>query len=356
MQVKEERMNAKDFVSGKQMVKLQKEQNNITIGDVANALGISKTTVSRAISGKGRIGEGTRQRVFEYISEKQYYPNVMAKGLAKSKTYNIGWEMPGDSGISELPFFQRCMLGISEITAEEDYDILISMVFEHDISQLKRAVKNRKVDGIILGQALMKDDRIRFLKESGIPFVVIGSVPDEDVVQIDNDHIGACKELTSLLASKGIRHFGLIGSDENHVVNQARCIGFEMGLKEQGIEVNPNMIYMNCRDETAAGDMLGKCLKNGVECIICMDDEICHNVLNEIHRAGLDIPKDIQVASFYHSMVLEQHRPEITSLRFDPKELGAVAGRILFDYIAGKEVPRKTQLAYEIFLKDSTRI
>ena len=356
MSAAKEQNDLTDFASHKQMIKLQKEQNNITISDVADALGVSKTTVSRAISGKGRIGEGTRQRVFEYISEKQYSPNVMAKGLAKSKTYNIGWVMPGDSGISELPFFQRCMLGISEITAEKDYDILISMVFEHDISQLKRVVKNRKIDGIILGQALMKDDRISFLKESGMPFVVIGSVPDEDVIQIDNDHIGACRELTSLLAAKGIKNFGLIGGDENHVVNQARRTGFEMGLEEQGIKVNGDMIYMNCGDEKATGDVLESCLQNGVECIVCMDDKICHNVLNEIHHAGLDIPKDIQVASFYHSMALEQHRPGITSLRFDPKELGTVAGRTLFDYIEGKEVPRKMNLAYEVLFRGSTSI
>ena len=72
------------------------EKNNITIGDVADALGISKTTVSRAISGKGRIGEATRQRVLDYIRENNYKPNPMAKGLADQKTYNICWVVPGD--------------------------------------------------------------------------------------------------------------------------------------------------------------------------------------------------------------------------------------------------------------------
>ena len=59
----------------------------------------------------------TRKRVLEYIKENHYRPNIVAKGLAKSKTYNIGWVMPGDSNITELPFFQRCMIGISEVAA-----------------------------------------------------------------------------------------------------------------------------------------------------------------------------------------------------------------------------------------------
>ena len=80
--------------------------NNITISDVAEALGVSKTTVSRAISGKGRIGAATRNRVLEYIQEHDYKPNVIARGLAQSKTFNICVVMPGDYALVELPFFQ----------------------------------------------------------------------------------------------------------------------------------------------------------------------------------------------------------------------------------------------------------
>ena len=70
------------------------DNKNITIADVAEALGVSKTTVSRAISGKGRIGEATRERVLAYIEEHDYQPNVIAKGLAQSKTFNICVIMP----------------------------------------------------------------------------------------------------------------------------------------------------------------------------------------------------------------------------------------------------------------------
>ncbi len=167
----------------------EEEKNKITIGDVAEALGISKTTVSRAISGKGRIGQETRKHVLEFIEENGYRPNLIAKGLAHSKTYNISWTMPGDSAVPSLPFFQRCMLGVSEVALSEDYDILLTMVYEDDISQLKRVATNRKVDGFILGRTLMNDIGAAFLKESGIPFVTIGSSQLGGVVQVDNDHI-----------------------------------------------------------------------------------------------------------------------------------------------------------------------
>lgn len=336
-------------------VQFQHEQNKITIGDVAEALGVSKTTVSRAISGKGRIGENTRKRVLEYIKENHYRPNVVAKGLAKSKTYNIGWVMPGDSNVTELPFFQRCMIGISEVAAAHDYDILLSMVFDHDISKLKSVVKNRKVDGIILGRTLVEDESISFLKKSDIPFVVIGSSHDEDVIQIDNDHIGACRELTSVIIMKGTRKLALIGGSMEHVVNQTRRKGFELGLKEQGLGKDAGMIYMDCETDIIVERATEECLRNKVECIICTDDRVCAVVLNKLNRDGINIPGQIKVASFYDSVMLDNYKPAITSLCYDPKELGKVACTTLFDYIAGKQVQKKMLLGYDVMLKGSTK-
>ena len=91
-------------------------EKNITIADVAEALGVSKTTVSRAISGKGRIGRETRERVLAYIEEHDYKPNVIAKGLAQSKTYNICVVMPGEYDVVDLTFFQECLFGIQELS------------------------------------------------------------------------------------------------------------------------------------------------------------------------------------------------------------------------------------------------
>ncbi|MCI8769575.1 MAG: LacI family transcriptional regulator [Lachnospiraceae bacterium] len=355
MALKEEDTNTADSTIDNATVQLQRERNNITIGDVAEALGVSKTTVSRAISGKGRIGAETTKRVLDYIKENHYRPNVVAKGLAKSKTYNIGWVMPGDSNVSDLPFFQRCMMGISEVAASGDYDILISMVFDRDISQLKSIVKNRKVDGIILGRTLVEDEGIKFLKKSDMPFVVIGSSVDDGVIQIDNDHVKACKELTAIVIMKGVRRLALIGGSTNHVVNLTRREGFEMGLMEQGVPVNQDLIYMDCETDSAVERAVDNCLRNRAECIITTDDRICHSVLEKLGRDGVRIPDQLKVASFYSSIMLENNQPAITSLHYDPKELGIVACKTLFDYLAGKEVQKKVLLGYEVVLKGSTQ-
>lgn len=80
-----------------------------------------------------------------------------------------------------------------------------------DMSQLQRVVENHKIDGLILGRTLIRDDRIKYLKQTYLPFVAIGSTEEPNVAQIDNDHIEACRELTSILIMKGMKKFALIG-------------------------------------------------------------------------------------------------------------------------------------------------
>lgn len=332
-----------------------KDAGRITISDVAEALNISKTTVSRAISGKGRIGEDTRRKVLDYIEEHNYKPNPLAKGLAQSRTYNIAWVMPGDSEVTDLPFFQRCMIGVGEAAACKDYDILLVMVYDDEMSQMKRVVENHKVDGLILGRTLVHDDRIEYLKKSDLPFVAIGSTAVRGVVQIDNDHASACRELTSILIMRGMKKLALIGGDSGHMVNNIRRQGFEQGIADNGLSMADMNIYMDCKERMEVENAVAACMQNGISCIVCMDDRICSQVLDKLRRDGILIPGQIRVASFYDSTFLENNSPAVTALRYDPKELGREAGETLFRMIEGEHITGRKLLGCEVALKDSTK-
>ena len=199
-----------------------KVNKNITIADIAEQLGISKTTVSRAISGKGRISEATRQRVKAYMEENNYKPNVIAQGLAKSKTYNIGVVMPSDYGIEDMSYFQNCLVGLQEMASLYGYDIILTVCNNNDLGQLERIVSNSKVDGVILMRTLIEDEAVKMLLEQEFPFVVIGLSGYNNVIQIEHNHFEGCKELTSMLLMKNLKRIAVIGGSKAHMVTSSR--------------------------------------------------------------------------------------------------------------------------------------
>ena len=332
----------------------QSNEKKLTISDVAEALGVSKSTVSRAISGKGRIGKTTRERVLTYIEKHNYKPNVLAKGLAQLKTYNIGVMLPEDYSVVDLPFFQTCLIGIEETAVSMDYDILLTMSRESDCGQLVRMVENHKVDGIVLMRIFTKDIHIEYLKSQGIPFVTVGSTNDQDVIQVDNDHKNACRELISILLMKKLSRIGLIGGIESHVVTQNRLKGYIEAHKEAGIALNQDIVFVNVEKEIMIQRAVEKLLQEQVDCIVCLDDAVCMHVLNKLRKEHISVPKQMKVASFYDSSILENNLPSITSLSFNARELGTVACKTLMELIEGNAVKQRTLLGYEVILKEST--
>lgn len=335
--------------------KNESAQRRVTIDKIARELGCSKTTVSRALSGKGRISEETKQRIFEYSRKCGYKPNMLAKGLADSKTYNIGVILPADQELNEIPFFQNCLLGICEVTADKGYDVLVTTEENDDITRLENVVEKRKVDAVILTRTLVEDKAIAYLKEAAIPFLVVGSSPVPNVLQVENHHVEACRELTSLLIAQQFRRLAFIGGNLQHMVSRKRYQGFKEGMKMHRIEPDPELVFLNCNTKVKVNQVVEIILEKQADCILCMDDKICGQVLMKLENEHLSIPKDIKVASFYDSMLLQNHNPAITALQFDEKELGRVAGKLILDELDKKQVKQKTYLTYEIAVRTSTK-
>lgn len=334
---------------------MEQWMKKITIDDVARELGVSKTTVSRAISGKGRIGAETRQRVLDYIEKHNYKPNVMAKGLAKNRTYNIGLVMPVDLMASDLPFFPKALKGISETAAAEEYDLILALVDSGDLSQLERVIDNQKVDGMILMRTLHEDRPAELLKRSGIPFVAIGMSDDPQVYQIDNDHVGACRELTSILLMKGLKRIAIVTGDMNFVINRKRIEGFCKAHEDLKLPYTESLIFTDVDTPIMVSRVTESILMHHVNCIIGTDDSLTVQIKEKLEEEDILIPEDMRLASFYDSQLLSGSKVGITSIRFDVEELGREACRVLLRRIHGTDVPKVTQLSYEVTLRESTK-
>lgn len=328
--------------------------DKITIADVAEALQVSKTTVSRAISGKGRIGEETRQKVLAYIEANDYKPNVIAKGLAQKKTYNIALVIPGDCNLVDMPFFQNSMQGICEEASANDYDVMLVPVTSSNSWNLERMIANNKVDGVILSRSLVKDTNIALLKEENIPFVMMGTSRDVKILQVDNDHRAGCCALVSSVLHSGIARIGLIGGSKNYVVNRTRKQGYEDAFYAAGIKMDSALIMEDCDSVDKIASAAAKLVQAGVGAIICMDDFVCSVTLQVLAEKKISVPQQIQIASFYDSTLLRNAKPAVTSLLFDDRALGALTCKVLLRYIQGEKVEPKTLLGYELVIREST--
>ena len=129
-------------------------KQNLTIDDIARNLGVSKTTVSRAISGKGRISEATRTKVLEYIQACNYRPSAAAKGLAESRTYNVALVLTRSFIKLDQPFARLGMSAVCEEAVLHDYNVLICLSTDDHPDFLTRTLDNRKVDGVILARTV----------------------------------------------------------------------------------------------------------------------------------------------------------------------------------------------------------
>lgn len=339
---------------GVTMEEREKSEKVYKIEDIARELGVSKTTVSRAISGKGRISRETTQRVMDFIATHDYRPNALARGLAQSKTYNLGMVLPMEYGAMEFAFFKDCLIGICKAAAALNYDIMLCMISGKDLTQIERLVINRKVDGIIISRAVVSSAAQKYLKEKKVPFVVIGPNSDKDVVSVDNKNREACKELTSIMLMKGNKKLALIGGSETHRVTESRYQGFKDAYEELGIDMGTALVIMNVDGYLEASKAVKQVLEKKSDAILCMDDFICTQVLGCLRENGIRVPDDIKIASFYDNSQLEFDAPSVTSIRFDTQELGKKACERLL-HILGEDIEDgNKQPGYQVILREST--
>ena len=313
------------------------------IDDVATALGISKGTVSRAITGNGRISPATRELVLAYMAEHDYHPNTIAQSLSRRKTMNIAFTVPTGKEFTQLPFFLQCLVGASEFAAKNSYDTL---VVNNEYLDVKRVVDQQKVDGVIVSRNVVGSRMLGYLSDRGLPFILIGTTNKPTVLQVDHDHRAACREFTQLLLNKWEGTPGLIAGSNAHLVSRARAQGFKDAAGSAPI-------VWGAVDEPSVIAAFHELVSDGVNIVFCEDDMICGYLEKHLRTdAGVDRSR-YRVASFYDSPILQALNPEVPVLYFDAFELGAKACSMLLALLSG-QTPDNAILDYQILMRGQT--
>ena len=306
-----------------------------TMDDIAEELGLSKSTVSRALSDSGRISVATRKKVQDFAKEHGFKPNLVAKALAGQKTLNIAVVMPLEATALQMMFFHECLSGIVTKASEKGYSVLVCMTEQKNVNILESAIENRKIDGAILTQLKHDDANVKLLQKSGLPFVVIGSGAGESVIHVDSRMKENCADFTVECVSrleKDARVLFVCGSLDVEA-NNNRLSGFLSGMESERIK-EKSLQYAVC---TEASDMADEISLKNWNLILCSDDVVCMQVIEILREKKIQVGVDVRLASFHDSVLLESNIPPVSALKVDAFALGEKSSELALKAITGEE-------------------
>ena len=315
---------------------------------------MSVSTVSRALSGNGRVSEETRQEVLDYLVDKQLVPNTREKHYTDTTTNIIAVTVPEEGNFVFMPYFQHVFFSIYDFFSIRGIQVIPIKISAKNISYLKKAVEDHVMDGVILSRRVENMEEINYLKEQGVPFVLIGEIDDSEIVQVGSENEQATYDLINALIHKGCYKMAVMCAEEKQPINQIRFKGLMNAHADNYMVLNQEFVFYDTDSEDIAELAIEKILAANMDVIICMDDNICLTVLRILQKRRISIPQEIKVASLHNSPILEAWNPPITCVNYDVDELGKEAARMLHTLLLEKKKLPKTIMGYEVQMKEST--
>jgi LacI family transcriptional regulator len=219
---------------------------SVTLQDIADRLGVSVATVSRALAGYPDVAATTRQRVLQAAEEMGYRPNIIARMLQKQRTDTIGFIIPTHGPRFSDPYFSELLTGIGNAAAERDYDVLVSTCSPDtpaEAQAYERFVQGHRVDGMLVVRTRKQDARITYLLEQDFPFVAFGrSRVEGGFCYLDVNGAVGLREVTRHLINLGHRRIAIILPPENLMFTYYRWLGFEEAMAEADLPIEEALV------------------------------------------------------------------------------------------------------------------
>jgi DNA-binding LacI/PurR family transcriptional regulator len=331
----------------------------MNIGEIARRAGVSRSTVSYVLSGKRTVSDETRRRIVAVIEELDYRPNAAARALKEGRTRTLGLVIPPAS--QRLTDMQLGFVAsVVEAAAHADLDVLLSPSGGDHERSFERIVTGRRVDGVILMEIRLEDDRVARLQQTGLPFVTIGRTAEpHDMCWIDVDYTTLIAHCVHLLADLGHRHIAFVNRSAELAATgygpaHRALTGFRQAVTERGLAG----VDVHCPDEPSAGEA---CLERllttqpDVTAVATINEAALPGIQRALHGAGLTVPRDFSVTGVAARHWAEDFRPPLTAADVPTLQMGGEAVQLLLERIATPEaLPRHVLHAPPISLRAST--
>ena len=313
--------------------------------DIARETGLSRMTVSRAISNTGYCSEKTKRLVQAAAKKLDYQINMLARQLSSNRTCLLGVIAPFD-GLVGTYYFGQVIQGIHQVLSGTGYHVALfdshSEDFDNDGRNCANLCRQRRVDGLIV-VAPGRNDRFPLtFANLKMPLVVVGSsLRQQTISYVDVDNFGAASAMTEYLVRLGHRRIGFLGGSTDRRDAASREQAFRRTMKAHGLPIEENWIvqgdYEGRKAFHIAVDLLSR--ESRPTAIFAANDLMAYGVLDAAKVLRLNVPKDLSVVGFDDLEGSAECVPPLTTMAQPMKQLGQVAATYLMGWLNGDDAP-----------------
>jgi LacI family transcriptional regulator len=324
---------------------------------VARMAGVSKKTVSRVINESPFVKEDTRKAVQAIIRETGYTPDPQARGLAFRRSFLVGLIYDNPNPQHTVSHQQ----GLLDAMAGSGFELVVRPVDRTSprlLDEMRAFIERQKLFGVVLPSPVSEDERlVELCKELDCRYVRIASVPldEPDRMVVSHDGKGAA-EAARHLADLGHTRIALISGPTTFRSSQERQKGFEIGLAERGLSLDPALTkrgaYTYESGIAAAHELFAA--PTPPTAIFCLNDEMAVGVYLAARERGLNIPQDVSVVGFDDAPIASRVWPTMTSVRLPLRDMGRIAGEILVPNVMRDKPKDRPEIEPELIVRNST--
>ncbi len=337
-------------------------RSKATLKQIAKELGVSVSTVSKALNGSPEISEPTKQRVQEYAKLKNYKPNVIGLNLKNRRTKTIGVIIPNILN----SFFAKVFSGIEKVADEKGYKVITCISnesLEKEINALEM-LSNGTIDGFILSiaeesQKLQKFDHFTTIINEGTPIVMFDRIADEvncDKVIVDD--FESAMNATEHLIKTGCKKIALLSAIDDLSVGKLRAQGFYKALEKNGIKVDEKLVILTNNIEEFNNKIGGFFIKNKPDGVFAIDEHASVTAMKLGSQNGYKIPQELSLIGFADGLWSRRMTPSLSTVSQHGPEIGEVAAQLLIDKLESTEETftfTTTTIKTELRQRDSTK-
>lgn len=338
-----------------------KTARRATLKDVAEAVGVHVSTVSRALNPETRhlITAQIVERISEVSRDLGYVPNTAAYSLRTNRTRTVGVVVPDITN----SIFPPIIRGVEDALTPQGYATLVvntdgRVEREAAIFDMLSA---RGVDGLVVASVEREDSAIRAFAGGGKPVVTVNRRTDDPSIDsVINDETEGVRHMLNHLVALGHRRIATIAGNQNLSTGQRRYEAFLRHVVEMGLDVAPSRVGFASTFNEADGERcMEELMARGGDftAVLCANDRLAIGAIMALRRRGLSCPQDISVTGFNDMAMVDRIDPPLTTVRIQQYRVGFAAAEVLLERMlkpAAPHRPRHIVMPVELVVRGST--